>query len=126
MKPGVKVRSPAVAGSFYPENPQELRAAVQAHLENAATAKDAEPPKALIAPHAGYIYSGPVAATAYKRLLGAQGRIKRVVLLGPAHRVSFPGLALSSAARFATPLGEIPISIDAVGAIAHLPHVFVL
>jgi AmmeMemoRadiSam system protein B len=124
MTPEVKVRRPAVAGSFYPADPSELRAAVRAHLDGAEAA-NRSPPKALIAPHAGYIYSGPVAASAYTRLLGARGRIKRVVLLGPAHRVGFQGLALSSADRFATPLGEIPIDSEAVRSIAHFRGVHV-
>ncbi len=125
MTSGLKVRRAAVAGSFYPADPQELRAAVQGYLEK-AEGKEQPVPKAIIAPHAGYIYSGPVAATAYKGLLSARGRIKRVVLLGPAHRVGFQGLALSSADRFATPLGDIPVDPEAIRSITGFPGVRVL
>ena len=101
------VRQPAVAGAFYPGNARELDAAVRQHLAKAE--KTAGPvPKAIIAPHAGFVYSGPVAAAAYARIQPARGRIKRVVLLGPCHRVAVRGLAASSADAFATPLGNIP------------------
>jgi MEMO1 family protein len=119
-----RVRRAAVAGSFYPAEPAELRAMIRDYLDKAEATGPA--PKALIAPHAGYIYSGPIAATAYKRLAEARGRIKRVVLLGPSHRVGFEGLALSSADAFATPLGPIPIDKEAVRAVASLPQVSVL
>ena len=127
MTPGLKVRRAAVAGSFYPADPGDLRAAVQAYLEN-AEGDAAAIPKAIIAPHAGYIYSGPIAATAYKRLSRSQarGKIKRVVLLGPAHRVGFQGLALSSADRFTTPLGDIPVDVAAVRSLSGFPDVLVL
>jgi hypothetical protein len=125
MTPGVKVRRTAVAGSFYPADPNELRAAVQGYLES-ADGKGTGIPKAIIAPHAGYIYSGPIAGSAYKRLVGARGRIKRVVLLGPAHRVGVQGLALSSADRFATPLGDIPVDLEAIGIISGFPRVIVM
>jgi AmmeMemoRadiSam system protein B len=128
MTTGRAIRRPAVAGSFYPADPRELRAAVKAYLESAEGdgANGASAPKAIIAPHAGYIYSGPIAATAYKRIAGARGKIKRVVLLGPAHRVGFRGLALSSAGRFATPLGDIPVDLEAARTIADFPGVLVL
>ena len=80
-----RIRQPAVAGMFYPDAAASLRATIDTLLAAAAT--DAPPPKALIAPHAGYIYSGPVAASAYARLRPARGHIRRVVLLGPSHRV---------------------------------------
>jgi len=80
-------------------------------------------PKALIVPHAGYLYSGAVAASAYARLGGLRGRIRRVVLLGPTHRVPVRGLALPEADRFATPLGEVPLDRDGIQAIAGLPQV---
>jgi hypothetical protein len=80
-------------------------------------------PKAIIAPHAGYIYSGPIAASAYLRIKPARGRITRVVLLGPAHRVGFHGLALSSADYFLTPLGRVPVDQEAVEKISRLPQV---
>lgn len=118
------VRRAAVAGTFYPADPEELRKMVHGYLEKAEATGPL--PKAMIAPHAGYIYSGPIAATAYKRAIGARGRIKRVVLLGPAHRVGFEGIALSSVESFATPLGHVPVDKEAVRAIAGLRNVFVL
>lgn len=116
------VREAAVAGRFYPGNPRELAAAVDRYLAE-ATPPLGPVPKALIAPHAGYIYSGPVAATAYARLKPAAGTITRVVLLGPCHRVPLRGLALSSAEAFATPLGNVPIDKAAVQKIIDLPQV---
>jgi len=102
------IRKPAVAGQFYPDTAIELGANLDTYLADADKG-DARVPKALIAPHAGFIYSGPIAATAYTRLEPVKDVIKRVVLLGPCHRVAVQGLALSSADAFATPLGEIPI-----------------
>ncbi|HVS27566.1 MAG TPA: AmmeMemoRadiSam system protein B [Burkholderiales bacterium] len=118
-----RVRSPAVAGSFYPRQASELSATVAALLESVELDGQAELPKALIAPHAGYIYSGPVAASAYARLKGLCGGIRRVVLLGPAHRVYVEGLALPSAVRFATPLGTVPLDAEAMRQIRALPQV---
>jgi AmmeMemoRadiSam system protein B len=109
---------------FYPADPQELRAQVQQYLSDVDPG--GPPPKAIIVPHAGYIYSGPVAASAYARLKPVRETIKRVVLLGPAHRVGFSGLALSSAKRFVTPLGEISIDVQAAAEISGLPQVQVL
>ena len=83
-------------------------------------------PKALIAPHAGYIYSGPIAANAYARLLTGRGTIRRVVLLGPSHRVAFHGLAVSSADGFDTPLGSIPLDKALIQSISRLPQVHFL
>lgn len=80
-------------------------------------------PKALIAPHAGFMYSGPIAGSAFAQLQSARDSISRVVLAGPSHRVGFPGLALSSARAFHTPLGDVPVDTDAVAAIAELPEV---
>lgn len=119
-----RARAAAVAGSFYPAGAGALRAAVAALLAGAGRAGDA--PKALIVPHAGYIYSGPVAAQAYAMLAGAADRIRRVVLLGPAHRVYLHGLALPSAQRFDTPLGPVPLDLDAIQRIAALPQVGVM
>src|SRR5690606_28841896 len=86
------VRPPAVAGQFYPRSPTDLRSMLARLLAAAPAGGDV--PKALIVPHAGYVYSGPIAATAYASLAAARGRIRRVILLGPAHRVGFRGLAL--------------------------------
>lgn len=104
------IRRPGVAGYFYPYDPGELRQMLETLLQNTATR--APPPKALIAPHAGYVYSGPVAATAYATLLPVRQQIKKVVLLGPAHRVHLRGMALSTATRFATPLGMIAVDTE--------------
>ena len=98
------VRAPAVAGSFYPADPSQLRETVARLLASAAYGT---PPKALIAPHAGYVYSGPVAASAFRRVEDAP--ISRVVLLGPSHLGPLRGLALPGAAAMRTPLGDVPI-----------------
>ena len=118
------IRAPAVAGSFYPADPRELKGMLSEFL--AAARGDDSVPKAIIAPHAGYIYSGAVAASAYARLKPARGHIARVVLLGPAHRVGFRGLAFSSADYFVTPLGSIAVDQEALKAIAALPQVQLL
>lgn len=112
------IRKAAVAGQFYPADADELSQTVSALLDGAdhaaaGTAPPTDPPKALIVPHAGYVYSGPVAAAAYSRLRPYRDRLHRIVLLGPCHRVPVRGLALSGAAFFRTPLGDIPIDRDA-------------
>ena len=99
------VREPAVAGMFYPADAGELRRMIAGFL---AAAKPGPHPKAIIAPHAGYIYSGPIAASAYKRI-NPEG-ISRVVLIGPSHRVALRGLAASSAPVWRTPLGEVSVA----------------
>ena len=119
-----KVRQPAVAGLFYPDNPAELRQTIERFM---ARVEPRPPvPKALIAPHAGYVYSGPVAASAYAQLHPIRDVIRRVVLLGPSHRVPFLGLALSDAELFATPLGNVPIDREALAWIRDLSQVQVL
>lgn len=120
-------RLPAVAGMFYPADKSELHGIVSSYLEvEANDGKTNITPKAVIVPHAGYVYSGSVAASAYRYLLPIQSRIKRVVLLGPAHRLGFQGLALSSADYFTTPLGKIPLDQELMGQIISLPQVHVL
>ncbi|MGZ5621988.1 MAG: AmmeMemoRadiSam system protein B [Methylobacter sp.] len=114
-------RQPAVAGSFYPANPEQLHLMLDQFLNDAATYEKV--PKAIIAPHAGYIYSGPIAASAYNRLKKARDRITRVVLIGPSHRVAFRGLAVSRAETFTTPLGRVLVDLAAVRAIVQLPFV---
>lgn len=114
-------RQAAVAGSFYPQHPQQLQQMLQHYLADAQT--EAHTPKVIIAPHAGYIYSGPIAASAYVRLSNAGARINRVVILGPSHRVAFHGLALSHADAFATPLGHVAVDQAALATIAQLPFV---
>lgn len=118
-------RPAAVAGAFYPGDPHALRAAVAGHLNRAATAEAGTPrlPKLLVVPHAGYVYSGDVAAHAYALLAPLRGRIRRVVLLGPTHRVAVRGLAAPLSDAFDTPLGRIPIDREALAGIADLPQV---
>jgi AmmeMemoRadiSam system protein B len=118
-------RPPAVAGLFYPSSRAELSAGVRALLAAVPAAPAARPPKALIVPHAGYVYSGPVAASAYARLAPLAGRVRRVVLLGPVHRVPVRGLALPGATAFHTPLGEVPLDCAAMKALEVLPQVTV-
>ncbi len=105
-------RHAAVAGLFYPGDAKSLEHTV-AELLAAAPADDTIP-KAVIAPHAGYVYSGPTAAYAYRLLEGRRDQIRRVVLLGPAHRVFLRGMALPSVNAFSTPLGDVPIDLDGV------------
>lgn len=118
------VRLPAVAGMFYPGQARTLAGDLTSMLDGAAGIAGPAP-KALIAPHAGYVYSGPVAASVYALLRPAAGSIRRVVLLGPTHRVGVRGLALPSVEAFATPLGRIAIDREAVAALADLPQVVV-
>jgi AmmeMemoRadiSam system protein B/AmmeMemoRadiSam system protein A len=119
-------RPPAVAGLFYPDDPAALRRDVQQFVAAAgALAPSAEAPKALIAPHAGYVYSGPIAGRAYARLQPWAGRIRRVVLLGPVHRVPVRGLALPSAGRFDTPLGSVEVDREAGARLRDLPQITV-
>ena len=108
------VRAPAVAGSFYPGAAGELGATVDRLLAAVAVPANAPCPKALIVPHAGYVYSGPIAASAFARLKPHAERIERVVLVGPAHRVYVEGLVSPGAARLRTPLGEL--AVDAAAA----------
>jgi len=124
MNPIGATRQPAVAGSFYPASALELRATVE-RLLRAATPRELSP-KALIAPHAGYIYSGPIAATAYATLAPRTDAIHRVVLLGPSHFVPFHGLALPDAEAFETPLGRIELDRAALMMLQGHPAVQVL
>jgi AmmeMemoRadiSam system protein B len=127
LLPMSSTRPPAVAGSFYPADAERLRAEVEGHLRGAAPPAAAEPPpKAVIVPHAGYVYSGAVAAAAYGRVARLRDRIERVVLLGPSHRVGFEGLALPSVDAFETPLGVVPIDREACERVGDLPQVRVL
>ena len=121
------VRQPAVAGHFYPGHPSVLGRAVESLLDHArgATETRSRPPKALIVPHAGYVYSGPTAASGYVLLEPAKAGIRRVVLIGPAHHFGFVGLALSAAQAFATPLGEVTLDHTIDTRLRELPHVLV-
>jgi hypothetical protein len=120
-----QIRPAAVAGAFYTGDPRSLASEVAAMLEEAEQhmEKSAPLPKAVIVPHAGYIYSGPVAASAYALLEQGRNIYRRVVLLGPVHRVPVRGLALPSTEAFATPLGIVPLDLDAMAKIAGLPQV---
>jgi len=118
------VREPAVAGMFYPASSRELSQSLAQMLGAAAhDAPERTVPKALIAPHAGYVYSGPIAASVYALLAPARSTITRVVLLGPTHRVAVRGLALPGCEVFATPLGPVEIDRAAVEALRKLPQV---
>ena len=129
------IRPPAVAGLFYPQDPETLRSvlgdclagAVRPEAAPSATAQ-ALPrrnrrPKALISPHAGYVYSGPIAGSVYHALDGVARGIERVVLLGPSHFVPFHGLAVPRAKAFETPLGTVPIDDGARRELLSVPHV---
>ena len=118
------VRQPAVAGLFYPADPAELKRTVDGFLHAVVATQPA--PKALIVPHAGYVYSGPIAASAYATLSSLRETVTRVVLLGPAHRVPLHGLAASSAAFFQTPLGRIALDRGAIERALTLPQVKLL
>jgi len=113
----MRARAPAVAGMFYSDKPQELAATVKSYVAAAGPPAFAAP-KAVVAPHAGYIYSGPIAGSAYASLATRGKGVERVILIGPSHRVAFPGLAVSGAAAFETPLGPIHVDSDAVGLLA--------
>ena len=117
------VRPAAVAGMFYPGSPAALAESVRACFAGATPAVGTVPPKALIVPHAGYVYSGPIAANGYALLKGARATIRRIVLLGPTHRVAVRGLALPSARAFATPLGVVEIDRKAAALALSLPQV---
>ena len=116
------IRPAAVAGMFYPAQPSELMATVDALLAGAKPSRSAAP-KVLIAPHAGYIYSGSTAALAYASLAPLRQQIKRVILLGPTHRVAVNGIAAPKSTAFATPLGAIPLDLEALGDLGDLPQI---
>ena len=116
-----RIRPPAVADMFYPGDAATLKHAVAAMLKAAGGA--AMRPKALVVPHAGYVYSGPIAATAYALLAPLRERVRRVVLFGPTHRVAVRGLAVPTVDAFATPLGRVPLDRDAIAAALRLPQV---
>jgi len=119
------MRAAAVAGQFYPGAPTALAAEVRAHLANAhmRPARGIALPKALIVPHAGYVYSGAIAGTAYARLAGGRETIRRVVLLGPTHRVPVRGLAVPTVRAFATPLGAVDVDREGCAVALALPQV---
>ena len=124
------VRPPAVSGTFYPDQPKPLAAMVDRFLDEARQEMNPTDapgvPRALIAPHAGYVYSGPIAASAYVRLEALKGTIRRVVLIGPSHRVAVGGLATSSADAFDTPVGSVQLDREAIEQILKLPQVHIV
>ncbi len=116
------IRPAAVAGQFYPAHAPALDQMLDAFLSAARPSRTANP-KAVIAPHAGYIYSGPIAGSAFAPWRPVAGQIRRVILIGPSHHVYFAGLALPAAAQFATPLGNVPVDADAVAQLRKLSSV---
>lgn len=126
MSIAVAVRPAAVAGRFYPGSAHALRREIDAYLEAAPAASQAIgalAPKMVLVPHAGYVYSGPVAARAYACLEAVRGRVRRVVLIGPAHRVVVRGVAIPLADAFETPLGRVSVDAPALAALDGLPQV---
>jgi len=117
-------RPPAVAGQFYPAESGRLRKMVRRYIEDAGAVQGTQP-KAIIAPHAGYVYSGPIAGSAYARLADPGGGIRRVILLGPAHWTPVRGLAASSSDAFATPLGLVMVDRIGLSDIVGLPQLTV-
>src|ERR1700733_3247567 len=118
------IRPPAVAGTFYPAEPDALERQLALFLSEAANdAPSPTAPKAIIGPHAGYVYSGAVAARAYARLAAARGAISRVVLIGPSHHVAFRGLAVDTASAWTTPVGTVPLDTEAIAELRRLPMV---
>ena len=124
-----RMRAPAVAGQFYPDDPIKLRLAINEYISQAKQRDKADPtdsrPKAIIGPHAGYIYSGPIAGSGYAHLANLKSQPSRVVLVGPSHWARVAGLATSSARAFVTPLGNVPVDVKAIEKILELPQVVV-
>lgn len=119
------IRPPAVAGQFYPADPRVLATMVSEFLASAQALECVPPPKALVVPHAGYIYSGPIAACAYAALRPLRETITRVVLLGPNHRVPLRGMALPASLSFAGPLGTVDVDFEAWQALRARPEIIV-
>lgn len=117
-----RIRGTNVAGLFYPDDANELDHQVRSFVK-AAPHRPTGPIKALVAPHAGYIYSGLIAGTAFSTLTATSNTINRVVLLGPSHREPFRGLAYSDADAFSTPLGQVPTDKDGLSSVRNLPFV---
>lgn len=113
---------PCVAGKFYPENPETLRKNILEMLKGVEDKKGLPIPKAIVAPHAGYIYSGPIAASAYACLSKAKKQITRVVILAPAHQYPLEGIATTSAEGYLTPLGQINIGQEIIASL-NLPYI---
>src|SRR6185503_4479498 len=114
------VRSPAVAGTFYPAEPDALSRMVGAAV--AASTVDQVPAKAIVAPHAGYVYSGAIAGSAYRSVAHLGDTITRVIVIGPSHRMAFDGIVAPSATGLETPLGTVPIDVVALTRAVALPE----
>lgn len=117
------IRNPAVAGMFYPDNYEELHNTVIDLMKKAKNDNNVIAPKVIIAPHAGYVYSGQIAAEAYKAIEPVASTIKKVILVGPAHRVAFKGIAVPSVEYFMTPLGKVKLSMGDISRVVQLPFV---
>jgi AmmeMemoRadiSam system protein B len=117
------IRPTAVAGLFYPDEPGPLRRLVDRFLDEAVTEEAAVAPKAILAPHAGYPYSGPIAGSAFEPWRPLAGKVERVVVIGPSHHVPFRGLALPEAEGFDSPLGKVELDLEAAEALLELPQV---
>lgn len=120
-----KIRQPAVAGMFYPADPGRLQGMVNEFLDTAVLPPTPLNPKAIIAPHAGYVYSGPIAGSAFKVWQGQLGAVTRIILLGPAHTMAITGLAGVSAGAFRTPLGDVPVDGDEMKRLRPWPQVHI-
>ncbi len=120
-----KIRQPAVAGMFYPADPGRLQGMVNEFLDTAVPPPTPLSPKAIIAPHAGYIYSGPIAGSAFKPWQGQMEHVTRIVLIGPAHTMAITGLAGVSAGAFRTPLGDVLVDEEGMEALRPWPQVHI-
>jgi hypothetical protein len=117
------VRPAAAAGTFYPADPAVLRRTVEALLDEAVPVEADVVPRLLVVPHAGYVYSGSVAASAYRLIRGAGDSLRRVVLIGPAHFMVPIGLAMPAADALETPLGEVWVDLELTAAAHSSPIV---
>ncbi len=114
-------RTPAVAGQFYPSDQRVLERTIHAHLDGARPGHSR--PEAIVMPHAGYVFSGPIAASAAAPLAARRNEVRRAIVIGPSHRVPVRGVALTSAAAFRTPLGDVPVDVATVAELARRPGV---
>ncbi len=116
-RPASAVRPPSQAGRFYAADSTELRGEVEGLLADVPPT-DLASPKAVIAPHAGYVFSGPIAASAYAAFRPQADAVRRIILLGPSHHATFQGFAIPSCAAFSTPLGNIPLDLETLALMA--------
>lgn len=106
----ITIKEPDVAGLFYPASKEEINTSLKDLFANAKSNESLSPPKAIICPHAGYIYSGVIAASAYKQIIPIKNKIKTVIIIGPAHKLPFHGIATHTADFFRTPCGDIALN----------------